>query len=289
MLAGLRVVVVLLAVSIVFVACGETALVESPEVIVSTVPSASVEPVSESTSSIVGPPDSGWVWQLTGVLEASVDVDVWDVDLFEIGVAEIAGLQADGGYVICYFSAGSIEDWRPDVGVIEESAIGLALDDWPGENWLDIRADSILALVESRMALAERVGCDGVEPDNVDGFSNETGFPLGESDQIEFNIAVADLAHDRSLVVGVKNSFDIAGALVGHFEFAVTEQCHEYEECEALELFVDAGKPVFNAEYPGSEGAAEGLVAEQCEEGEVVGDSDGVLAVRFGWFLAGGV
>ena len=200
------------------------------------------------------------------MLDTSVDVDVWDVDLFETGAAEIAALQAAGGYVICYFSAGSIEDWRPDVGVIEESAIGLPLDDWPGENWLDIRADSTLALVESRMALAERAGCDGVEPDNVDGFSNESGFPLGESDQIEFNTAVAGLAHDRGLAVGLKNSFDIAGALVQHFEFAVMEQCHEYEECELLGLFVDAGKPVFNAEYPGSEAAGRAFAEEQCEE-----------------------
>jgi len=270
-LAGLRVFIILWAVSIVLVACGETGSDLSPDVITTTVSGASVEPDSQSTSAIVGPPDSDWVWQLTGVLDRSVDVDVWDVDFFETGVAEIAGLQADGGYVICYFSAGSIEDWRPDVGVIEDLAIGLPLDDWPGENWLDIRADSALALVGSRMTMAERVGCDAVEPDNVDGFSNETGFTLSESDQIEFNTAVAGLAHDRGLAVGLKNSFDIAGALVQHFEFAVTEQCHEYEECEALELFVDAGKPVFNAEYPGSAAAGRALAAKQCEESNRIG------------------
>lgn len=152
--------------------------------------------------------------------------------LLVAAAAEIAALQAGGRCVICYFSAGSIEDWHPDVGVIEESTVGLPLDDWSGENWLDIRAGSMLVLVESRMAMAERAGCDGVELDNVDGFSNETGFPLNESDQIEFNTVVASLAHDRGLAVGLKNSFDIAVDLVQHFEFAMTEQCYEYEECE---------------------------------------------------------
>ena len=98
--------------------------------------------------------------------------------LLVAAAAEIAALQAGGRCVISYFSAGSIEDWRPDVGVIEESTVGLPLDDWSGENWLDIRAGSTLALVESWMAMAERAGCDGVETDNVDGFSNEIGFPL---------------------------------------------------------------------------------------------------------------
>jgi len=107
-LAELRVVVILLAVSIVFVACGETGTDESAEVIAVTEFAASVEPDSGSTSAVVGPPDSGWSWQLTGVLDTSVDVDVWDVDLFETGAAEIAGLQAAGGYVICYFSVGAI-------------------------------------------------------------------------------------------------------------------------------------------------------------------------------------
>jgi len=121
------------------------------------------------------------------------------------------------------------------------------------------------------MALAEQAGCAGVEPDNVDGFSNETGFPLSASDQVEFNTTVAGLAHDRGLAVGLKNSFDIAEDLVQHFEFAVTEQCHEYEECELLAPFVDAGKPVFNAEYPGSEAEGRALAEEQCEESRRIG------------------
>ena len=37
--------------------------------------------------------------------------------------------------------------------------------------------------------------------------------------------------------------------LVDSYDFAVNEQCHEYDECELNAPFLAAGKPVFNAEY----------------------------------------
>ncbi len=272
-LVELKVIGVLVVGLVAVVGCGGSATEssagdESSDGATATVPASIVPVVS---TGVVGPADVDWNWQLTGELDRSVGAEVWDVDLFDTGVDKIASLQSDGRYVICYFSAGSIEDWRPDVGGIEESAIGLQLDDWPGEKWLDVRADSVLALVESRMAVAEQAGCDAVEPDNVDGFSNETGFSLSESDQIIFNSSIANMAHARGLAVGLKNSFDIAESLVQHFDFAVTEQCHEYDECELLELFVEVGKPVFNAEYPGDEGAAGELAGEQCAESNALG------------------
>ena len=40
---------------------------------------------------------------------------------------------------VCYFSAGSAEDWRPDFRQFPAAAIGRAMDGWPGESWVDIR------------------------------------------------------------------------------------------------------------------------------------------------------
>jgi hypothetical protein len=137
-----RVLITLIVFAAGSVSCGEVAIKDvsgdSPVLSESTLPgspASSDSPISPSSTlgdSIVGPPDSDWNWQLSGVLDMSVDVAVWDVDLFETPADVIAELQADGRYVICYFSAGSIEDWRPDVGGIEDSAIGFPLDDWPG-------------------------------------------------------------------------------------------------------------------------------------------------------------
>ena len=37
--------------------------------------------------------------------------------------------------------------------------------------------------------------------------------------------------------------------LVGEFDFAVNEQCTEYDECQVLAPFIAQDKPVFHAEY----------------------------------------
>ena len=91
--------------------------------------------------------------------------------------------------------------------------------------------------------------CDGVEPDNVTAHNNETGCDITSDDQLSFNIFLADSAHDRGLLVGLKNDLDQIPDLVDRFDFAVNEECLEYDECEAYGPFVAAGKPVFSAEY----------------------------------------
>jgi hypothetical protein len=42
-------------------------------------------------------------------------------------------------------------------------------------------------------------------------------------------------------------------ALVRDFDWALNEQCFEYDECERLAPFVRAGKAVFVAEYESSD------------------------------------
>jgi len=92
-------------------------------------------------------------------------------------------------------------------------------------------------------------GCDGVEPDNVDGYTNDTGFNLTSNDQIQYNKFLANEAHQRGLSIGLKNNLDQIEVLEPFFDFAVNEQCHEYTECNLLLPFIENNKPVFNAEY----------------------------------------
>jgi hypothetical protein len=49
--------------------------------------------------------------------------------------------------------------------------------------------------------------------------------------------------------VGLKNDLGQVRRLLPYFDFAVNEQCFQYRECDVLDAFVDAGKPVFGAEY----------------------------------------
>jgi hypothetical protein len=192
---------------------------------------------------------STWQWQLQGDLDVSYDVDLYDVDLFDTDPSMIERLRADGRVVVCYFSAGSYERWRPDADGFAPESLGAPLDGFEDERWLDVRDPSVRTVAEGRLDLAVERGCDGVEPDNVDGYINDTGFDFDGDDQLAFNRFLAAAAAERGLLAGLKNDVDQIPDLVDAFDFAVNEQCHEFDECDAYRPFLDQDKPVFNAEY----------------------------------------
>ncbi|WP_432834642.1 endo alpha-1,4 polygalactosaminidase [Dactylosporangium sp. CA-092794] len=197
-----------------------------------------------------------WQWQLSGPLDKAVAADVYDVDGANTSAADVAALKAAGRHVICYVNAGAHEDFRADAKNYPESVRGKALDGWPGEQWLDVRRWDVLEpLLAARFKTCRDKGFDAVEPDNVDGYSNNSGFPLTADDQLKFNRRVADLAHRTGLAVGLKNDVEQAAVLAPAFDFAVNEECAHYDECDALKVFIDAGKPVFHVEYEGSTSA----------------------------------
>lgn len=195
-------------------------------------------------------PGTNWQWQLKGSIDTSFDVEMYDIDLFDAPQSVIDQLHADGRVVICYFSAGSWEDWRDDAGDFPASVLGKPLDGWPDEKWLDIRQlDMLGPLMQARLDVAAQKQCDGVEPDNVDGYSNDSGFPLSAADQLAYNQWLAEQAHSRGLSIGLKNDLDQIPQLVDYFDWALNEQCFEYDECDVLTPFVTAGKAVFGVEY----------------------------------------
>ncbi len=213
------------------------------------------------------PPGTTWQWQLTGEIDTSHDVEMYDVDLFETPQAVVDELHAAGRVVVCYFSAGTYEEGRPDRGSFAEDVLGEPLDDWPDERWLDVRdLDALAPIMEARLDLAVEKGCDGVEPDNVDGYQNDSDFPLTFDDQLVFNVWLAEQAHDRDLSVGLKNDLDQVEDLVEYFDWALNEECFQFDECDLLEPFVDAGKAVFGVEY-------EGDPADYCPEAVAAGFS----------------
>lgn len=195
-------------------------------------------------------PGVTWQWQLTALpIDTDVDADVFDVDLFDVDASTIAALHKKGRKVLCYLSAGSYEEWRPDAASFPEAVLGNT-NGWPGERWLDIRAIGVLTpIMEARFDLCRSKGFDGVEVDNVDGYTNGTGFPLSPDDQLRYNRMLAKAAHERGLAIALKNDTDQIPQLVGDFDLAVNEECAAYNECEALTPFIKAGKAVLHAEY----------------------------------------
>jgi len=190
-----------------------------------------------------------WQWQLKNTVDTSYDVEMYDIDLNDSPVSLIQELQASGKKVICYFSAGSYEDWRSDANQFAASDLGANLDGWPGERWLDIRSSNVHSIMQSRLDLAQQKGCDGVEPDNMDGYSNDSGFDLTATDQLAYNRFIANEAHKRDLSVGLKNDLAQINNLVDYFDFILNEQCFEYSECNILTAFINQGKAAFNVEY----------------------------------------
>ena len=190
-----------------------------------------------------------WQWQLSGTIDTGYNVNVYDIDLFDAPDAVIATLHSQGKHVVCYFSAGSGENWRPDYASFKAADLGNPLDGWAGEKWLDTRSTNVRNIMAARLDKAKARGCDGVEPDNVDGYTNKPGFPLTAATQLDYNRFLATAAHARGLKVALKNDVDQVTTLAASFDFAVNEQCNEYSECDAYTAFTGANKPVFNAEY----------------------------------------
>jgi hypothetical protein len=99
------------------------------------------------------------------------DVGIFDVDLFETPSSTIDALHARGIKVICYFSAGTSEDWRPDYNQFTSSDKGSGLPDWQGEKYLNLRSANVLKIMKARIANAASIGCDAIDPDNMGKYS----------------------------------------------------------------------------------------------------------------------
>lgn len=202
-----------------------------------------------------------WDWVLSRVPRAPYrDVQMYDVDGFETSRADVAALHAAGIKVVCYLSAGTYEKYRPDADDFPARLLG-AKNGWPGERWLDIRElqkrDSVLrSIMDTRLDMCRERGFDMVELDNVDGYLNKSGFPLTAADQSYFNATLANDARSRGMSVLQKNDNEQIPTLLPYFDGALNEQCNQYRECTTkqngrfgLDQYVDAGKPVFQAEY----------------------------------------
>jgi len=211
-------------------------------------------------------PGTSWQVQYSGTLDTSLGVEMFDLDLFDTTAADWDALE--GSTRICYFSAGSYEDWRPDAADFPDEALGDPLDGWPGEWWLDITNSAVRDIMKARLDYAEERGCDGVDPDNINGYQNPTGLGLTATMQLDYNRFLADEAHDRGLSIGLKNDIDQLVDLEPWFNWALNEECADYQECSGYSVFTtDAGKAVFHVEYVDDWADAQARADEVCGTG----------------------
>ena len=204
---------------------------------------------------------TSWDWVLSVVPQAPYrSVEMYDIDGFDTTAGDVAAMHAAGIKVVCYLSAGTFENWRPDAAAFPASVKGKA-NGWPGEKWLDVRElqkphSRLRAIMDTRLDMCRTKGFDAVELDNVDGYTNSTGFPVTAADQLFYNATLANDAHARGLSVLQKNDNEQIPQLLPYFDAALNEQCNQYQECTTaqngsfgLDQYVAAGKAVFQAEY----------------------------------------
>ncbi len=177
-------------------------------------------------------------------------VNVYDIDGFDNSAATVTALHAQGSKVICYIDVGTWETGRSDLSLIPTADKGSGVQGWAGEYWLNIADISGLTpFVTERMKVCQSKGFDAVEPDNIDGYTNSTGFPLTAANQIAYNQFLATTAHGLGLSIGLKNDVDQTAQLQPYFDWMLDEECNKYSECNTLAPFTQANKAVFNAEY----------------------------------------
>ncbi len=198
-------------------------------------------------------------WQLEDAFTAPADVIpsdgdvVYDIDGEDNDAATVAALHALGPNVkvVCYVDVGTWESYRADASSFPASVLGNP-NGWPGEKWLDVRQQTVLLpIMKKRLEdWCVAKGFDALEPDNLDGWQNDPGFPLTEAENLSYDLAIASLAHGLGLSVGLKNLPENAPSLEPHFDWALNEQCFEFGECGYFESsFIPKGKAVFDVEY----------------------------------------
>jgi len=153
-------------------------------------------------------------WQLSDTFKNPGDVIpgqgpiVYDIDGENNDAATVAALHALGSNVkvVCYIDVGTYEPGRSDSSQFPSAVLGAGVSGWPGEKWLDVRAQAtLLPIMQARLtSWCKDKGFDGVEPDNLDAWTNNPGFPVTEADNVSYDLAIASAAHALGLSVGVE-------------------------------------------------------------------------------------
>jgi hypothetical protein len=156
-----------------------------------------------------------------------------------------AATPAAGLYNICYVNAfqaqpGDESWWKTNhPGLLLRDAKGNPVvdQDWD-ELLLDFSTDAkraeLTTIVGGWMAQCAAKGFQAVEPDNLDSYTRSKGL-LTQSQAMAYATSLATRAHAVGLAVGQKNTAELSSATVKAtgFDFAVAEECADFDECGA--------------------------------------------------------
>ncbi|HWU87738.1 MAG TPA: endo alpha-1,4 polygalactosaminidase [Kofleriaceae bacterium] len=131
--------------------------------------------------------------------------------------------------------------------------------------------DKVLPLVERRIELAKRIGCDAIAANLNDAVAYEStighGFdPIKPEVLTSWATEVTKRAHDREISIGVRNSRQqTIDAEAPAYDWALVDRCGEYDECDKQQPFINRHKAVFAIDYDTMEdGSSSNTAAVVC-------------------------
>ncbi len=188
-------------------------------------------------------------WVLSEPL-VETNANVVDIDAFDSSKEEVQRLKKQGKIVIAYVSVGSWEDWRPDADKFPKEVIGREYPGWDGERFLNIkRLDLLGPIIEARLDMIKEKGFDGIEPDNIDLHTWNTGFNITKEDVVRYYEWLSREAHKRGLSIAQKNAPDLSLELVNYSEWILLESGFDTEEYREALVYLERNKRFVDVEY----------------------------------------
>ncbi len=181
----------------------------------------------------------------------AADPSAYDIDGFDNTAATVSALHAHGDHVICYIEVGAAETYRPDYAQFPVADLGSQVSGYPSERYLNIGDAAVTRVIEARISMCAAKGFDAVEPDIDDSYTDSTGFAITQTQNVRYDTTLAAYSHGLGLAWGLKNGDDpsFAAAMQPAADFALDEQCHQYDTCSSFDPFASAGKAVLEVEY----------------------------------------
>jgi hypothetical protein len=183
------------------------------------------------------PANAGFDYQIGGAYPPPAGVGVVSRDH---DASPAAGL-----YNICYVNAFQAQTeasawWKsnhPDL-LLHDAKGNLVVDrDW-NETLLDFstaaKRTALTAIVGGWLDGCAGKGFKGVEPDNLDSWTRSGG-RLTKDEAVAYAQSLVAYAHGKGLAVAQKNTAELGTAAARQigFDFAVAEQCADYDECQS--------------------------------------------------------
>jgi hypothetical protein len=212
-------------------------------------PSTTLPPGAAAPSDVTLPPvGAAPDYQLGGPYDPAPGVGV---------VARDRTAEPADVYSICYLNGfqtqpGERGVWPSELLLRDDAGQPVIDPNWPDEVLLDTSSeatrDGIVAIVEPWIAGCADAGFRAVEFDNLDTYARSDGALT-----FDVNLALAarlvEIAHAQGLAAGQKNAAEDSRALRdgARFDFAVTEECAAFDECDAYTAVY--GEHVIAIEY----------------------------------------